>query len=77
MYTTGGGEGGGGQRTFLEGLKIFLREKWEVLKISEARKRGCQFLDAIERLIGPLFSSSMKDAFIINALNCNVLYFVQ
>ena len=26
------------------------------------------FLDAIERLISPLFSSSMKDAFIINAL---------
>ena len=35
------------------------------------------FLDAIERLISPLFFSSMKDAFIINALNCNVRYFVQ
>ena len=24
-----------------------------------------------------IFCSSMKDAYIINALNCNVLYFVQ
>ena len=31
------------------------------------------FLDVIEGLISPLFSSSMKDAFIISALNCNVL----
>ena len=75
MYTTGGG--GGGRGFFLEGLKNVLREKWGLVKISEGRKRGCQFLDAIERLICPLFSSSVKDAFIIIALNCNVLYFVQ
>ena len=46
------------------------------------------FLDAIERLSicnidkplhkwSSIFSSSMKDVFIINALNCNALYFVQ
>ena len=60
------------------GLKNFLREKWGLVKISEGRTEEMPiFLDAIERLISPLFSSSMKDAFIINALNCNVLYFVQ
>ena len=47
------------------------------------------FLDAIERLCicniidkplhkwSFLFSSLLKDVFIINALNCNVLYFVH
>ena len=46
-------------------------------KFLKARRGVPIFLDAIERLISPLFSRSMKDAFIISALNCNVLYFVQ
>ena len=71
MYTTGGG--GGGEEDFFWRVLKFFKGKVGVEKISEGRKRGCQFLDAIERLICPLFSSSVKDAFIIIAINCNVL----
>ena len=72
------GVGGGAKDFFGGGLKIFLREKWGVVKNFWRQEEGMSiFLDSIERLISPLFSSSMKDAFIINALNCNVLYFVQ
>ena len=35
--------GGGGQRIFWGGLKNFVREKWGLVKISEGRKRKCQF----------------------------------
>ena len=38
MYTTGGGK-----RIFGGSLKNFLREKWGMVKISEGRKRKCQF----------------------------------
>ena len=60
-----------------------------MIKTSEVMKGRCQFFHVFERLsmcniidkplrkLSSLFSSSMKDDFIINALNCNVLYFVQ
>ena len=61
-----------------------------MVKGSEGRKGGCRFfLDAIGRLSicniidkqlhkwRSLSSSSMRDVFIINLLNYNVLYFVQ
>ena len=35
--------GGGGVEDFWGGLKIFLREKWGLVKISEGRKGECQF----------------------------------
>ena len=59
-----------------------------MVRISKG-KGDANFLDAIERLSicdiidkplrrwSELFSSLMNDVFIINALNCNVLYFVQ
>ena len=60
-----------------------------MIKTSEGRKGGYQFFHLIERLsicniidkplrkLSSIFYSSMKDDFIINALNCNALYFVQ
>ena len=46
------------------------------LDLSE-RLSICNIIDKPLRKWRSLFSSSMKDVFIINALNCNVLYFVQ
>ena len=37
----------------------------------------CNIIDKPLRKLSSSFSSSMKVVFIINALNCNVLYFVQ
>ena len=85
MYTTVEGQ------RILGGVLIILKRKGEIVKISEGRKPVMPFVsDATESLIicnideqihkwSSLisFCSSMKDAHIINALNCNVLYFVQ
>ena len=37
----------------------------------------CNIIDKPLRKWSSLFSSSMKDVFIINVLNCDVRYFVQ
>ena len=74
---------------FAAALKFF-EGKRRVVKSFEGREGGMPiFLDAIERLCicniidkplhkwSYLFSSLLKDVFIINTLNCNVLYFVH
>ena len=86
MYTTVEGQ------RILGGVLKILKRKGEMVKISEGRKLVVMpfVSDATESLSicnideqihkwssWIIFCSSMKDAHIINALNCNVLYFVQ
>ena len=86
MYTTGKQRhfgGGGGVLKFFEGKRGDGKNFWGQDGMMPI------FLDAIERLSvydiidkplhrwSFLFASSMKDVFTINALSCNVLYFVQ
>ena len=87
MYTTGrGGRGiffGGEVFKFFEGKRGDDKNVWRqegrmtmFLDLSE-RLSICNIIDKPLRKWSSLFSSSMKDVFISNALNCNVLYFVQ